>query len=172
MRPDGQDVASTTVHMVALLDDPSAVAVCPGQVPGAKAAPESASSEVTRPLPVPIDSARWTWPAGGVQVVVAELLSAKYETTHEPPVVTLNDGDVCVVTRHRLAGRGEPGDRRCRVDARVGGHRQVDLGGRRVGQGDLRVALAEHRDVGVEPGTQVRRPRSARPRTSSRPGRS
>ena len=50
----------TTVHMVALADEPSEVAVRPVHVPGRTAAPESADSEVTRPLPVPIDWARWT----------------------------------------------------------------------------------------------------------------
>ena len=36
-------------------------------------------------------------PAGAVQPVVAELLSAQYDTTQEPPAATFTAGAVCVV---------------------------------------------------------------------------
>ena len=147
---------SATDHIVALAEAASAVAPSPAQVPVGAAAPESASSEVMRPLPVPMDRARWTCPPGGVHVVVAELLSAQNETTHEPGVATLTDGVVCVVLSHRLCSGRECRDGGAGVRARVGGQRQVDLGRRRVGQRDLRTRLTEHGHLRVEPGAGVR----------------
>ena len=61
-------------HMVAVNDTPVAVAVSPPYWPTGTAAPESASSVVTRPLPVCVPAARTVTPAGGESAVVVESL--------------------------------------------------------------------------------------------------
>ncbi len=68
---------STTVHIVALPDEALAVAVRAGEAPVAAGAFRSEETEVMRPGPVPREMLRWVWPAGRVQPVVAEDLSAQ-----------------------------------------------------------------------------------------------
>ena len=63
--------------MVALALAESAVAVRPATGPVGTTALVSVSSEVTRPLDVPTDRDRCVCPAGTVQVVVADDLSAQ-----------------------------------------------------------------------------------------------
>jgi hypothetical protein len=87
---------STTVHIVALPDEALAVAVRAGDAPTPTGAFVSEATEVMRPGPVPRERLRWVWPAGSVQAVVAEDLSAQYETTYEPAVATLAPGVECV----------------------------------------------------------------------------
>src|SRR5918992_1796585 len=92
---------STTVHIVALPEAALAVAVTRADAPTGEGAFGSEAMEVIRPGPVPSERLRCVWPAGRVQPVVAEDLSAQYETTYEPAVATLAPGVVCVV---RLVG--------------------------------------------------------------------
>ena len=68
---------STTVHIVALADEALAVAVRGGDAPIGAGAFWSDATEVMRPSPMPTDMLRWVWPAGRVQSVVAEDLSAQ-----------------------------------------------------------------------------------------------
>ena len=51
--------------------------------------------EVIRPGPVPSARARCVWPPGVSHPVVAEVLSAQYETTYDPAVVTPAPGVAC-----------------------------------------------------------------------------
>ena len=53
------------------------MAVRPGEAPTGAAAFRSEATEVIRPGPVPSARLRWVWPAGRVQPVVAEDLSAQ-----------------------------------------------------------------------------------------------
>ena len=84
------------MRLVALEPATSVVAVSEPTVPGDAGAPPSVSSEVTRPAAVPIEVLRTVCPAGAVQAVVADDLSAQYETTQLPGVVTVAAGVVCV----------------------------------------------------------------------------
>ncbi len=68
---------STTVHIVALFDDAELSAVMPPTVPALTPWPESAVTDVMRPLPPPIDCARSTTVLGGVQPVASFVLLAQ-----------------------------------------------------------------------------------------------
>ena len=70
----------------------SVLAESPPAVPAAAGPLPSVSSEVTRPVPVPIVLPRTVWPAGAVHAVVDDDLSAQYERTHESEPVTVTVG--------------------------------------------------------------------------------
>ena len=76
----------------------SVVAVRPPAGPVGNGAPLSARSAEVRPLPEPICSARVTVPAGAVQLVVVDDLSAQYDTSHDPAALTFTVGVTCAVT--------------------------------------------------------------------------
>ena len=59
--------------------------------------PESTTSMVVRPEPVPYEASRVTTPAGAVQVVVVEGLSARVRHDHEPAVPSVTTSDGCAV---------------------------------------------------------------------------
>jgi hypothetical protein len=67
--------------MVALALDVFAVAVSPPCFPAGAGPALSVASEVIRPPPVPNEVLRTVWPVGAIQAVVADVLSAQYDTT-------------------------------------------------------------------------------------------
>jgi hypothetical protein len=81
---------------VAAREAASVVAVSPPAVPVGTAAPLSATSDAMCPPPVPTNSSRTTAPLGALQSVVNDDLSAKYDSSQEPLLVTETVGVVCV----------------------------------------------------------------------------
>jgi hypothetical protein len=84
------------VHVSARLAA-SVVAVSPPYVPVGTVPPLSATRDVTRPPPVPIDVPRVVTPPGAVQAPVTEDLSDQYVTTQLPAAETVAVGEVCDV---------------------------------------------------------------------------